>query len=152
MKEDVVLDCIEDDLATEVMGVAHDWHVAAAVSDPWDTEGQTFERHRRECGKIYRDIGKLKLPWYKRWALDDSEVLVRLIKQFFAQEREPGFKEWRNKAKQEMRDRIGQLKDGREAMEKVGEAVKQARAKQKERVRAAHGRRKASRAKRSARA
>ena len=147
----MVFDLIEDELASQVMEIMHTWHAGAATADPWDPEGQTLEYHRQESGKIYRGIGKLKLPWYKRWKLDDAEALVRLIKQFFAQEREPGFKEWREKTKQEMRDKINKVKDNRRVMEEAGEAIKKVRAEQVKRAKAAHERRKTSRAGRSAR-
>jgi len=147
----VVFDLIEDELAADVMKLMHDWHAGAAASDPWDAEGATVEFHRQESAKIYRGIGKIKLPWYKRWTLDDADALVRLIKQFYAQEREPGFKEWREKTKKEMRDRIDEHKHRRKAIEDAGEAVRQAQAAQKKRAKAVHERRKASRTRRTAR-
>jgi hypothetical protein len=150
LKEDLVFDCLEDTLATEVMEVSHAWHAAAAASDPWDTEGKTFEFHRKESNKLYRGIGKLKLPWYKRWTLDDVDALVKLIRQFYAQEREPGFKEWREKTKKDMRDKIEQVEEDIKAMQEVSENVRKAKAEQEKRAKEAHERRQ-TRARRSVR-
>jgi len=141
LKEDLVFDCLEDQMAAEVMEVAHAFHVAAAASDPWDTEGKTFEHHRKESNKIYRGIGKLKLPWYKRWTLDDADALVKLIQQFYAQEREPGFKEWREKTKKEMRDKIEQAEEEHKALQSAGERYKQVKVEQEKRAKEAHERR-----------
>jgi hypothetical protein len=150
LKEDLVFDTLEDRLAAEVMEVAHAWHAAAAASDPWDTEGKTFEFHRKECNKIYRDVGKLKLPWYKRWTLDDADALVTLIRQFFAQEREPGFKEWREKTKKEMRDKIQAAEQEGQTLREVGERLKRAKVEREKRAKEAHERRQ-TRARRSVR-
>lgn len=141
LKEDLVFDRIEDHLATETMELAHAWHASAAAADPWD--GDNFEFHRKAANKIYRDIGKLKLPWYKRWTLDDVEALTRLIRQFFAQERDPEFREWRDKVKKEMHDKIERMKQERVAIREVGEALKKAQAEREQKAREAHERRKA---------
>jgi hypothetical protein len=143
LKEDLVFDALEDQMATEVMEVAHAWHAAAAASDPWDTEGKTFEFHRKESNKLYRGIGKLKLPWYKRWTLDDADALVKLIQQFYAQEKEPGFKEWREKTKKDMRDKIEQAEEENRMLQEAGERFKQVKAEQEKRAKEAHERRQA---------
>jgi hypothetical protein len=144
----LVFDALEDQMAAEVMGVAHDWHVAAAASDPWDTEGKTFEFHRKESNKLYRGIGKLKLPWYKRWTLDDADALVKLIRQFYAQEKEPGFKEWREKTKKDMRDKIERVEEEYKALQEAGERFKQTRIEQEKRAKEAHERQQKARARR----
>lgn len=141
LKEELIFDHIEDQLASEVMGMAHSWHASAASSDPWDTEGKTFDFHRKECNKIYRGVGKLKLPWYKRWTLDDVDTLVKLIKDFFAQERDPEFRKWRDKVKKEMRDKIDQAEQEQKALREIGEALKQAQAERERKARK-HGQRK----------
>jgi hypothetical protein len=139
-KEAVIFEYIEDQLASEVTSLAHRWHSSAAVSDPWDDEGKTFEFHRKEVNKAYREVGKLKLPWYKRWQLDDAEKLAQLIRNFYAQEREPGFKEWREKTKQSMRDNIAELERDVRLKQEIRVALKKAQAEREQRARKSHER------------
>lgn len=143
VKEEVIFSHLEDQLASDVMGLAHAWHASAAASDPWDTEGKTFDFHRKECNKIYRSVGKLKLPWYKRWTLDDADTLIRLIRQFYAQEKDPKFREWRDKVKKEMRDKIESIEQNQKAVREIGEVMKKTQAEREKRAKQAHERRKA---------
>lgn len=139
-KEAVVFEYIEDQLAVEVSQMAHRWSAAAALSDPWDEEGKTFDFHRKEANKAYREVGKLKLPWYKRWKLDDAEKLSQLIRDFYAQEREPGFQEWREKTKQAMRDNIAELKRDVQLKKEIQVALKKSEADRERRAKEAHER------------
>jgi hypothetical protein len=142
LQEEIIFDRIEDELASEVMGLAHSWHASASASDPWDMEGKTFEFHRKAANRIYRDVGKLKLPWYKRWTLDDADVLVGLIKQFYAQERDPKFREWRDKVKKEMNDKIVQIEQEQKALREINAGMKKAQAEREKKAKEANERRK----------
>ena len=102
LRELLVFDIIEDTIAASLNIMAHDWHCAAAGSNPWDEEGKDFEYHRKEADKTFRTVGKLRLPWYKDWEYEDDR-LVRLWQAFKNEEKDPQFQRWRDKTKKKLR-------------------------------------------------
>lgn len=106
IKEELVLDTVEDQLATELNKLAYMWHCSAAQLTEWDEKEEKFEFHRAEAGRTFRLIGKAWLPWYKRWGREEGHTLAEMWKKMKAEEQQPGFKEWREKHKAALRERV----------------------------------------------
>lgn len=107
---------MEDELAIDVTKLAHAWHSSAAASDPWDTSGKTFETHRKGADAAYRAVGKMSLPWYKRWDLYDADKLNAMVEAFYAQEKDPEFVRKRNELKKKMTAEIEEMVSGERAV------------------------------------
>lgn len=89
LKELWVFDLLEDQLAARLNEMTHLWHCAAAQLTEWDEKEVKFEYHRKEANRSFRDVGKLLLPWYKRWQRSEEKSLAQLWREFKAQEKDP---------------------------------------------------------------
>jgi hypothetical protein len=118
--------------------MAHLWH--SCLGHPTEWEGEDDERpsaHRREAKKAFTDIGRLLLPWYKRWRIDEGTELVDLWKAFKEREKDPEYaKELKrdrakvNRLAQEYKDRIvtaDEIREARKAQQAELERKKQER-------------------------
>ena len=101
LAERLVLDTIEDELASKLNGMVHQWHCAASASTAWDESGADFEFHHKEAEKAYKDVGRLTLPWYN-WKTE--KTLEELWLDFKKQEKDPVFQKWRSAVKKKMSD------------------------------------------------
>jgi hypothetical protein len=135
LKEAVVFSAIEDEAVAEVTALAHTWHSAASSSDPWDSSGDTFELHRKGADQAYKAVGKLLLPWYARWKLDEGLELNDLLRKFWEEEKDPKFRKWRDSAKKRMRDTVQARYDGEEARRAAARMLKQREKESTERQR-----------------
>jgi hypothetical protein len=132
LKEEIVLEVLEDQLANDINKLIHAWHCSAARSNMWDEKGEDFEFHRKEADKSYKAIGRLTLPWYNDWAPEKS--LKEMWDDFKAVEKDPEFQKWRVATKAEMKKRVDKAVSEQAALEtalaKHAERQKQLRARQ----------------------
>jgi len=89
LKELWVFDTLEDQLAARLNEMTHLWHCSAAQLTEWDEKETKFEYHRKEANRSFRDVGKLLLPWYKRWQRSEEKSLAQLWREFKEQEKDP---------------------------------------------------------------
>jgi hypothetical protein len=82
-------DVLEDKLAARLNEMTHLWHCSAAQLTEWDEKETKFEHHRKEANRSFRDVGKLLLPWYKRWHKTEEKSLAQLWREFKEQEKDP---------------------------------------------------------------
>jgi hypothetical protein len=91
LKERLVFDQLEDELAAGVNRLAHLWHCSAAQITGMDDGEEFFEFHRRKAHKTYNVIGKLMLPWYRQWSKSEGRTLAQLWKRFKDQMKDPAY-------------------------------------------------------------
>jgi hypothetical protein len=70
--------------------LAHQWHCCAGQPTGWEEDDRRTEYHRHEARKAHNDVGKLLLPWYKRWQKEDKTPLD-LWREFKAREKDPEY-------------------------------------------------------------
>ena len=101
LKEHVVLGALEREMAVEMNKLVLQWHCHAAQISDWD-EGKLFEYHKAKAEESFNDVGKHYLPWYAQWGENEATRLIDLWKRFKAEEKAPGFSDWRDRKKEDM--------------------------------------------------
>jgi hypothetical protein len=112
LKEEWVLSAIEDERASQLNALAHQWHCSAAQLTAWDEQGKQFEFHRKEASKTFKAIGKLTLPWYKQWTKPDERSLAELWKRFKEAEKNPEYAKWLREERKRINDYRAQAMGG----------------------------------------
>lgn len=129
MKEDLVLQAIEDDLVTSMNDLSHRWHCAAAQVTGWDEKEELFNYHKRQASFAYNIIGRATLPWYKSWK--ESEVsLGELWKRFKAMEKDPVFSKRLKKLHEDIRIERVEREQNEQAMKDSLKRFKEMKKKQ----------------------
>lgn len=123
LKEDMVMEQLEDQLALDINRLTHAWHCGASRSNMWDEKGEDFEFHRKEADKAYKAIGRLSLPWYNDWA--PERTLKELWDDFKLAEKDPKLQAWRQAKKAEMRAKRDKAVAEQKALMAVMERQKQ---------------------------
>lgn len=83
--------------------MAHLWHAAAGQPTGFETErDERVEYHRNEARKSFQAVGRLLLPWYKKWRESDGKSLAELYRQFKARESDPGYAVWLKEERQRL--------------------------------------------------
>jgi hypothetical protein len=107
----------------------HSWHASLACPSGWEEDEKRVEYHRREAAKTHNDIGKLLLPWYKRWQREDKS-LVELWREFKAREQDPQYAEFLRKERQRLREMSKEAESETAAMTGAREAMRAERERQ----------------------
>ena len=127
LKENLVLNALEDELAAEVNKLAHAWHCAAAQLTEWDDKEERFEFHRREASKVFKAIGRALLPWYKRWGAADELDLAQAYRKFREEEKNPAYQRWRRKELEKLKSIGRELKQRSALGPKISKARQETR-------------------------
>lgn len=102
--------------------MTHLWHCSAAQLTEWDEKDTKFEYHRKEANRSFRDVGKLLLPWYKRWQRSEEKSLAQLWREFKEQEKDPVYAARLADARKSLVDLQKQSKAQDETMDAVQRA------------------------------
>lgn len=96
---------IEEQLVCRLNSLAHTWHCSAAQLVEWDEREERFEFHRKEARKTFTTVGKILLPWYKRWETGSDKSLAQLWKEFKEREKDPVYKAKLDEIRNELRQK-----------------------------------------------
>jgi hypothetical protein len=103
LKEKVILDSIENKIATNINQLNHLWHCSAAQITGWDENEELFEYHKKQVQKAYNVIGRASLPWYKQWTHAEDKPLEQVWKEFRERGQEPKYAAYLNIERQRLR-------------------------------------------------
>jgi hypothetical protein len=103
LKEKVVLDSIENKLATNINQLNHLWHCSAAQITGWDENEELFEYHKKQVQKAYNVIGMAYLPWYKQWTQVEDKPIEQVWKEFQERGKEPKYAAYLKTERQRLR-------------------------------------------------
>lgn len=135
LKERLVLDSIETELAADINQLAHHWHCAAAQITGWDETESVFEYHQKQARRAYNVIGKSKLPWYK-WEHVEDKPLAQLWKEFKQREKDPKYAAYLKKLRDDLRESAGEgartIQANKEMLKRYHEAQKKLETKKLE--------------------
>jgi hypothetical protein len=101
LKESLVLEGLERELAARMNTLVLHWHYSAAQLTDWGDD-KLFEYHMLKAEETFNEVGKHYLPWYSQWAESEGTRLLELWNRFKEEEKHPNFQKWRAKTKQEM--------------------------------------------------
>jgi hypothetical protein len=133
-REEIVFRDIEDELVARMNELVHSWHASLAAPSGWEDDDKRVEYHRVEAAKTHNDIGKLLLPWYKRWQREDKS-LVDLWREFKEREKDPQYAEFLRQERQRLREMSRSAESEAQALESLHEARQAERKRQEERGR-----------------
>ena len=103
LKEDIVFQALESDLAAGLNKLVLQWHCNAAQLTEWDDKAEQFEFHKGKAEATYNDLGKHYMPWLPRWNQTEGQKLLQLYKAFRAEEQKPEFQPWHDAIQARMR-------------------------------------------------
>jgi hypothetical protein len=102
-REELIFRDIEDEFVARMNELVHLWHASLAAPSGWEEDDKRTEYHRREASKTHNDIGKLLLPWYKRWQREEKS-LIEMWREFKEREKDPQYAEFLRKERQRLRE------------------------------------------------
>ena len=145
LKEELVLRAEEDDQVCRLNEMAHLWHSSVGAPTGWEEDSSRIDFHRKEANKAFRDVGRLRLPWYNRWSQDEGRELADLYKAFKDREKDPKYAAHLKELRDKVNTKIAEAKAEATAMEEIN---KERSAAQAERTRKQRRRRKRARLRR----
>ena len=110
LREELVLRAEEDHQVCRLNEMTHLWHSSAGAPTGWEEDSSRIDFHRVEANKAFRDVGRLLLPWYKRWSQDEGRELVDMYKAFKDREKDPAYAALLKKRREKVNARVAQFK------------------------------------------
>jgi hypothetical protein len=133
LREELIFRAVEDDLVCKMNEMAHMWHSCAGAPSGWEDDTQRVEFHRKEASKAFRDVGRLRLPWYKQWSQDEGRELVDAWKAFKEREKDPEYAAYIRKLRAEVNEKVDKARIEMQALEEIRKDV-QRREKEKVKI------------------
>jgi hypothetical protein len=147
LREEIVFRAVEDEAVCRMNEMAHLWHSCAGAPG-FEEDGSRVEYHRKEAAKVFRDIGRLRLPWYKQWARDEGKELADAWKAFKEMEKDPEYAKKLRRMRTEVNEKAEEARREAQALSEISESIRkrQAEASRRRRRRQRAGFRRATKA------
>ena len=127
LKEALVFRAVEDDLVCQLTTMTHLWHSCSGAPSGFEDDSSRVEFHRKEANKTFRDVGRLRLPWYSRWSQDEGKELVDLWKAFKEEEKDPEYAAYLKERRRIVNEKSQEAAKAVAAMNEIGEDLRRER-------------------------
>jgi hypothetical protein len=103
--------------------MAHLWHSCSGAPG-FEEDGSRVEFHRKEAAKAFRDVGRLRLPWYKQWSREEGHELADTWKAFKEREKDPEYAKELKRMRAEVNEKVESARREAQALSEISQEIR----------------------------